>query len=83
MLLKILKLYNLTIQNRLKINCKLVFAAAAVDLEPPDQSLTGVSALKYKVTKVGEMRKDIDNLRELISTKYAEDMGENLNCTTQ
>ena len=37
-----------------------------------------------KVTRVREMRDEVEKLRELVSNKYAEDLGENLTgCTTQ
>ena len=42
-----------------------------------------LQSLKFKLTKVKELRTEVDKMRELLSNKYAEDMGENLNCTTQ
>ncbi|XP_064628328.1 centrosomal protein of 85 kDa-like [Lineus longissimus] len=41
-----------------------------------------VPALKKKLAQVRGLRKEIDKMRELISNKYAEDMGDNFNCTT-
>ena len=40
-------------------------------------------SLKYKLSRVHELRKEIDRLRELFCNKYAEEMSDNLNCTTQ
>ena len=40
-------------------------------------------SLKDRVSKVRKLREEVDKLRELISTKYAEDMGEQLQCTQQ
>jgi centrosomal protein CEP85 len=40
-------------------------------------------SLRFKLSRVFQLRKDIDHLRELVCNKYAEDMSENLNCTTQ
>ena len=49
-------------------------------VEPPGE--TSVQSLRYKVGKVQDLRSEIDKLRELVSNKYAEDMGENLTCVT-
>ena len=49
-------------------------------MEPPGE--TSVQSLRYKVGKVQDLRSEIDKLRELVSNKYAEDMGENLTCVT-
>ena len=43
----------------------------------------GIEALKFHLSNLRELRKDVDHLREAISEQYAEYMGENLNCTTQ
>ena len=48
-----------------------------------DGAQDSILSLKHKVSWVKELRKDVDKLHGLIANKYAEDMGENLNCTTQ
>ena len=59
--------------------------AGVMNADTDDQPSTSdnVQSLQYKVIRVQALRKDIDNLREHISNKYAEDMGDNLNCATQ
>lgn len=53
------------------------------DMDLSECDSDGIQSLKFKVSKVKELREEIDKMRELLSNKYAEDMGDNLNCTTQ
>ena len=48
--------------------------------EEKDNSLVEDS-LRAKLLEVGQLRKDIEDLRTAISDRYAQDMGEN--CVTQ
>ena len=66
------------------IGFKFGFIAAGASLESHDDGAQdSIMSLKHKVTRVKELRKEVDDLRGIIANKYAEDMGENLNCTTQ
>ena len=42
-----------------------------------------LQSLKYKLSKVKELQEEVEKLREMLSNKYAEDWGANLNCVTQ
>ena len=59
------------------------FTAGASLESHEDGAQDSILSLKHKVTRVKQLRKEVDDLRGLIANKYAEDMGENLNCTTQ
>ena len=65
-------------------NCLLVIISAC---SPPPLAEVGnedtLQSLKYKLSRVKDLRSEIDKLRGIISDKYAEDMGDNLNCITQ
>lgn len=39
--------------------------------------------IKHWLSKLGELRKEVDGLRATICNQYAEDMGQNLQCATQ
>ena len=39
--------------------------------------------LRHWLTKLRDLRDEVEKLRATICNKYAEDMGENLNCTQQ
>ncbi|GFO42679.1 centrosomal protein of 85 kda [Plakobranchus ocellatus] len=52
----------------------------------PDQFETSGDhnkAMSQWLTKLGEMRREVDRLRARICNKYAEDMGDNITCATQ
>lgn len=54
--------------------------AMSMSGEENDNSLVEDS-LRAKLLEVGQLRKDIEDLRTAISDRYAQDMGEN--CVTQ
>ena len=39
--------------------------------------------LKHWFKKLKELRAEVEKIRKMICNKYAEDMGDNLNCATQ
>lgn len=39
--------------------------------------------LRHWLSKLRDLRGEVEKLRGMICNKYAEDMGENLNCTQQ
>ena len=52
----------------------------------PDQTDIGgdsMKAVSQWLTKLGELRREVDRLRAHICNKYAEDMGDNMTCATQ
>ncbi len=75
---------------------KYGFFCLDLELKPPSQ-FTAVGAfeasgednhdnlqsLKHKAARIRELRKNVDDLRALIANKYAEDIGDNIQCTTQ
>ena len=40
-------------------------------------------SLEHRVSKIKGLRQEIDKIKEKVAAKYAEDMGDNLNCTQQ
>ena len=72
---------NFNVQNLYVYFCTISASVGAEVVEPGSEDNT--QSLKYRVGKIRELRNEVDKLRGIISNKYAEDMGENLNCTTQ
>ena len=60
-----------------------VLASMSGDLGADPGTEDTLQSLKYRVGKVRELRDDLDKLRDTMSTKFAEDMGEKLSCATQ
>ena len=57
----------------------------AVGGEPDPTDLGGdqTKTISQWLTKLGELRREVDRLRAHICNKYAEDMGDNITCATQ
>ncbi len=60
--------------------CDTFFPAMSCSAEENEKPLME-DGLRAKLVEVCQLRKDIDELRTLISDRYAQDMGEN--CVTQ
>ncbi|XP_074662431.1 centrosomal protein of 85 kDa-like [Tubulanus polymorphus] len=46
-------------------------------------SADGEDVLRERLARIRNLRKDIDTIRDQVSSKLAEDMGDNINCITQ
>ncbi|XP_013385155.1 centrosomal protein of 85 kDa isoform X2 [Lingula anatina] len=68
-------------------NMSVLLGVRAPSVADSEEEQTGIDgamlALKHKISSVKDLRQDIDKLREIMSNKYAEEMGENLHCATQ
>ena len=42
-----------------------------------------VETLKFRLNLVRDLQKDVDRLREMLSDKYAQELGDQINCTQQ
>jgi len=52
-------------------------------LESGASSKAEAKTIKQWLSKIKDLRGEVEGLRGAICNKYAEDMGDNLNCTTQ
>ncbi|RUS73563.1 hypothetical protein EGW08_018679 [Elysia chlorotica] len=57
--------------------------AVGGESEQTDFGVDSAKAVSQWLTKLGELRREIDRLRAHICNKYAEDMGDNMTCATQ
>jgi len=57
--------------------------ASSSDSSCEGRSAYTLEALKYKLSKVQELRLDVDRLRSIVTDRIAEDMGRRLTCTPQ
>lgn len=62
-----------------------MFSAAPLNEHEMDVPNSGdeKQALRHWLSKLRDLRAEVEKLRSMISSKYAEDMGENLNCAQQ
>ena len=64
----------------------MFFSASALDTEE-EGAVGGAKkeeqTLKHWFKKLKELRAEVEKIRKMICNKYAEDMGDNLNCATQ
>ena len=51
--------------------------------EGESSSASRVTSVKYQLSKLRELRLDVDKLRSLVTDKLAEDMGRRLTCNPQ
>ena len=58
-------------------------STAASEFDQDEPVGDNLASLKYKISRVKQLQADVDRLRELLSDKYAEEWGDNLNCITQ
>ena len=58
-------------------------SAAASEFDQDEPLGDNLQSLRYRISRVKQLQSDVDKLRELMSNKYAEEWGANLNCITQ
>ena len=58
-------------------------SAAASEFDQDEPLGDNLQSLRYRIARVKQLQSDVDKLRELMSNKYAEEWGDNLNCITQ
>ena len=65
-----------------------LWSVSASSLEDEEEGAVGgvkkdEQTLKHWFKKLKELRAEVEKIRKMICNKYAEDMGDNLNCATQ
>ena len=66
----------------------LFLCISGTSLEEEEQGAVGGvkkddATLKHWFKKLKELRSEVEKIRKMICNKYAEDLGDNLNCATQ
>ena len=66
------------------IHLKIMFAHVSDPMERPDYPLPELDMeyVKSQLKEMSELRKDVDELRHLVSEHYAQEIGDNM-CITQ
>ncbi len=68
---------------KLIINVFFFHSAVGAFEASGEDSHDNLQSLNHKAARIRELRKNVDDLRALIANKYAEDIGDNIQCTTQ
>ena len=61
----------------------VLFSASSAGGDESEPVGDKLETLKFRLNLVRDLQKDVDRLREMLSDKYAQELGDQINCTQQ